>query len=175
MAKPSAQEFVAALRRVEEEGDVEAMAALHADDARLRGPSDRHPHTGPEGARRFWGAYRNSFQSIRSRFHAVLESEGRVMLEWTSDCRTAAGVETSYDGVSVVETRDGRIVRFSAYFDPHALAAHVPVATASAGSTAGTGARAPLADAPPTTADRGADRGDDRGESRDDVRASGPI
>jgi hypothetical protein len=53
----------------------------------------------------------------------VLESDDRAMLEWTSTCETAAGVRTSYDGVSVFETRDGRIVRFTAYFDPMDLSA----------------------------------------------------
>ena len=144
MAKPTAQEFVAALRRVEEEGEVEAMAALYAEDAQLLNPTERTPHVGPDGARRFWEAYRKSFQTIRSRFHAVLESEGRIMLEWTSDCRTAAGVETSYDGVSVVETRDGRIARFSAYFDPAQLTAHPALETEMRPS-----GRAPMGDQAP--------------------------
>jgi ketosteroid isomerase-like protein len=134
MASPTAQEFVAALRRVEEDGEVEAMAGLYAEDARLQNPTERTPHgdeqVGPDGARRFWDAYRKSFQTIRSRFHAVLESDTRIMLEWTSDCRTAAGTDVSYDGVSVVETRDGRIVRFAAYFDPAQLTAHAPLETA---------------------------------------------
>ena len=144
MAKPTAQEFVAALRRVEEEGEVEAMAALYAEDAQLMNPTDRTPHVGPDGARRFWEAYRKSFQTIRSRFHAVLESEGRIMLEWTSECRTAAGVETWYDGVSVVETRDGRIARFSAYFDPAQLTAHPALETEMRPS-----GRAPMGDQAP--------------------------
>jgi ketosteroid isomerase-like protein len=145
MAKPTAQEFVAALRRVEEEGEVEAMAALYAGDAQLVNPTERTAHVGPDGARRFWAAYRKSFESVRSRFHAVLESEGRIMLEWTSDCRTAAGVETSYDGVSVVETRDGRIARFSAYFDPAQLTAHPALETEMRPS-----GRAPMGDQAPT-------------------------
>jgi ketosteroid isomerase-like protein len=154
MAKPTAQEFVAALRRVEEEGEVEAMAALYADDAQLLNPTERTPHVGPDGARRFWQAYRKSFQTIRSRFHAVLESDGRIMLEWTSDCRTAAGVETAYDGVSVVETRDGRIARFSAYFDPAQLTAHPALETEMRPS-----ARPPLADqAPADERDANAER-----------------
>ena len=144
MAKPTAQEFVAALRRVEEEGEVEAMAALYADEAQLLNPTERTPHVGPDGARRFWEAYRKSFQTIRSRFHAVLESEGRIMLEWTSECRTAAGVDTSYDGVSVVETRDGRIARFSAYFDPAQLTAHPALETEMRPS-----GRAPMGDQAP--------------------------
>ncbi|MDF1502086.1 nuclear transport factor 2 family protein [Roseisolibacter sp. H3M3-2] len=152
MSNPSAQEFVAALRRVEEHGDVETMAALYATDAELRNPELSAPLTGSEGARRFWTAYRESFDEIRSRFHAILESETRVMLEWTSDCRTTAGVETQYGGVSVVETRDGRIVRFGAYFDPARLTAHPRVETEARAS-----GRPPLADAPPADRERSAD------------------
>ena len=141
MSGPSAQEFVAALRRIEEDGDVEAMVALYAEDAVLTTPTEHVTHVGPDGARRFWTIYRHSFQSVRSRFHAVLESERRIMLEWTSRCRTAAGVDTSYAGVSTVETREGRIVRFTAYFDPSRLHAN-----ASAASTIATGTRTALAD-----------------------------
>ena len=118
MAKPSAQEFIDALRRIEEHGDVEAMAALHARDAMVSNPTDQQPHEGPDGARRFWSAYAKSFERVRSEFRLIVESERAIALEWTSDCRTAAGVDARYDGVSVVETNDGRITRFTAYFDP---------------------------------------------------------
>ena len=146
MSSPSAQAFVAALRRVEDDGDVEAMAALFADDAVLTTPTEHAPHVGPDGARRFWTAYRHSFQTVRSRFHSVLESDRRIMLEWTSQCRTAAGVDTSYAGVSTIDTREGRIVRFTAYFDPARLHAHAPITAAAAG------ARAPLGDRPESPA-----------------------
>lgn len=121
MAKPTADEFIAALRACEDGGSVDALAALYADDARTSNPTDRQPHEGADGARRFWEAYRKSFAAIHSRFHAILEGEDKAMLEWTSDCETAAGVKTSYDGVSVFETRGGRIARFTAYFDPAEL------------------------------------------------------
>jgi ketosteroid isomerase-like protein len=164
MASPTAQEFVAALRRVEEEGEVDAMAQLYAEEARLLNPTERtahgDTHNGPEGARRFWEAYRKSFESIRSRFHAVLESDTRIMLEWTSECRTAAGVETSYDGVSVVETKDGRIVRFSAYFDPTQLTAHPALDTEMRAS-----GRPQMADRAPQ------DEGTRDAETPDDARA----
>lgn len=123
MAKPTADEFIAALRQNEDQGNVDALAALYADDARTSNPTDTTPHEGVEGARRFWEAYRKSFQTIHSRFHTILEGEDKAMLEWTSDCETAAGVKTSYDGVSVFETRGGKIVRFTAYFDPMDLSA----------------------------------------------------
>jgi ketosteroid isomerase-like protein len=124
MAKPTANEFVAALRQVEEAGNVEAMVALYAEDARLSNPTDQKPHEGPEGARTFWTAYRKSFEHIHSRFHVIAETDAAATLEWTSECRTAAGVETHYDGVSVYEARDGRITRFVAYFDPADLGTH---------------------------------------------------
>ena len=54
---------------------MEAMAALYAEDAQLLNPTERTPHVGPDGARKFWSAYRKSFHTIRSRFHAVLEAE----------------------------------------------------------------------------------------------------
>jgi len=118
MAKPTADEFIAALRECEDAGRVDALAALYADDARTSNPTDQTPHEGADGARRFWEAYRKSFATIHSRFHTILEGEDKAMLEWTSDCETAAGVKTSYDGVSVFETRGGKITRFTAYFDP---------------------------------------------------------
>ena len=121
MAKPTADEFIAALRQCEDAGNVDALAALYADDARTSNPTDKNPHEGVEGARRFWDAYRKSFAAIHSRFHSILEGEDKAMLEWTSDCETAAGVKTSYDGVSVFETRGGKITRFTAYFDPTEL------------------------------------------------------
>jgi steroid delta-isomerase-like uncharacterized protein len=123
MSKPTAQEFIAALRRLEEAGDVEAMIPLYADDARISNPTDTAPLVGPDGVRKFWDAYRKSFDEIGSRFHNVVESDKAALLEWTSDCRTTAGLETSYDGVSVFETQDGKITRFTAYFDPADLSA----------------------------------------------------
>ena len=123
MAKPTADEFIAALRQVEDAGNVDAIAALYADDSRTSNPTEHEPQTGVDGARTFWEAYHKSFATIHSRFHSILESEDRAMLEWTSDCETAAGVKTSYDGVSVFETANGKITRFTAYFDPADLTA----------------------------------------------------
>lgn len=121
MAKPTADEFIAALRECEDAGSVDALAALYADDAQTSNPEAKAPQRGVEGARRFWTGYRKSFERIHSRFHTILEGEDKAMLEWTSDCETSAGMQTSYDGVSVFETRDGKITRFTAYFDPAEL------------------------------------------------------
>ncbi|GJG88190.1 hypothetical protein tb265_33710 [Gemmatimonadetes bacterium T265] len=121
MANPTADAFITTLRECEDAGNVDALAALYADDARTSNPVQPEPATGVDGARKFWEGYRKSFERIHSRFHSILESDDKAMLEWTSDCETAAGVLTSYDGVSVFETRDGKITRFTAYFDPAEL------------------------------------------------------
>jgi ketosteroid isomerase-like protein len=55
---------------------------------------------------------------VRSTFHLLVEIDSAAILEWTSECRSAAGADASYDGVSVAVTRDGRIARFTAYSDP---------------------------------------------------------
>ena len=123
MARPTAAEFVDALRKVEDAGEVDAMVAMYADDATVGNVAERRTHHGPDGAREFWSAYVTSFTRVRSEFRLIVESERAIVLEWTSDVRTAAGAEARYDGVSVVETHDGRIVRFAAYFDPADLAA----------------------------------------------------
>lgn len=121
-AAPEAAAFIAALRALEESGDVEAMVALHADDAEVSGPTDEQPHQGREGARRFWRMYRDSFEQVHSRFtNIVAAPDGTVVLEWTSDGRVTTGGSIAYSGVSVVQMRDGLVRRFRTYFDTREL------------------------------------------------------
>ena len=121
----NADTFISALRAVEDRGELSQMVRLYGDDAELRNPTDERPHTGPEGAERFWTAYRAAFQSVHSDFRAVVEREGQAMLEWTSRGRTATGSDFEYDGVTVLEYDGDRVRRFRAYFDPADL--HVPI------------------------------------------------
>ena len=114
----NAQTFIDALHAVEDRGDVEPMAALHADDAELRNPTHRTPQRGPDGARHFWASYRGAFGTIRSDFHHVVDGDGASLMEWTSEGTLADGTPVRYGGVTVVEWADGRVRRFRAYFDP---------------------------------------------------------
>ena len=120
----NAEQFIAALRQVEEQGDVKAMGPLHAADAEVSNVTMREADRGPEGAERFWTKYRESFTRAHSEFRNIVESDTAALLEWTTDVTTAAGLTTSYDGVSVLEFADGKIRRFRAYFDPAALKAN---------------------------------------------------
>jgi ketosteroid isomerase-like protein/bacterioferritin (cytochrome b1) len=135
-ASPDAASFVAALRALEETGDVESLVALHADDAEVSGPTDLQPHRGREGARAFWRMYRDSFDEIASTFtNVVAGPEGTVMLEWTSEGRARTGGRVGYAGVSVVEMRDGRIRRFRTYYDTRELEETRPASSSSTSTT----------------------------------------
>jgi ketosteroid isomerase-like protein len=96
---------------------VDALAALYATTRAPATPPTRAPR-GRRRARALLGGVPEVVRRHPLAFHTILEGEDKAMLEWTSDCETAAGVKTSYDGVSVFETRGGRITRFTAYFDP---------------------------------------------------------
>jgi hypothetical protein len=116
-----ASEFIEALRRIEESGDVEPMARLFAPDAELSNSTISRPLHGPDGARNFWRSYRQTFVEVRSEFRCIVESDEAAILEWTSRGKLVNGGEFSYDGVSVIEYPAGAIRRFKAYFDPRAL------------------------------------------------------
>jgi ketosteroid isomerase-like protein len=116
-----ADRFIAALRKLEDEDDIDAIAALFSDDAELGNPMIVAQHRGTAGARRFWETYRNSFGTVHSAFRTVVETEDAVVLEWNSRGNTTQGGAFSYDGVSVLHFDGDRIDRFQAYFDPGRL------------------------------------------------------
>ena len=124
MPSVNAEQFIAALRAVEDRGDVSAMAPLYAPDAEVSNVTMSEPDRGPDGAEQFWTKYRESFTRVHSEFRNIVQTDKAVLLEWTSEVTTAAGVDTRYDGVSVVELEGDKIRRFRAYFDPNALVAH---------------------------------------------------
>lgn len=121
MPDVSAQAFIDALHRLEADRDAGPIAAMYTEGADISNPVVPHQHQGPDGAREFWTAYRNTFREIRSEFHHVLEGDGAAMLEWTSTGTSADGSPFRYRGVSVLEFGDGGIRAFRAYFDPREL------------------------------------------------------
>ncbi len=116
-----ANEFIEALRRIEERGDVEPMARLFAPNAELSNPAMSRPLHGQDGARDFWRSYRHTFGEVQSEFRCVVGSDRASVLEWKSRGTLSSGAVFSYDGVSVIEHPAGLITRFKAYFDPRAL------------------------------------------------------
>lgn len=116
-----ATRFIEALRRLEREGDVDAIAGLYATDAVCGNLLRMDAFAGSQGAREFWTAYRGQFGEIASSFVTIVEGDGTAALEWSS-IGTIGGREVAYRGVTVLESADGRLRRTCAYFDPTALA-----------------------------------------------------
>lgn len=126
-AGPDASRFIAALRAIEHEGDLEPMLALYDQKAETIGPADDHAHVGRDGARHFWHMYRESFERVESTFTNIVDDgSGTLMLEWTSRGRSRTGTDVRYAGVSVVEMHGGRIRRFRTYFNPRDLELREP-------------------------------------------------
>jgi rubrerythrin/ketosteroid isomerase-like protein len=111
------QQFIEALRELEETSDLERMVSLFDDDAEVSNPMDAAPHRGREGARRFWRTYRDSFEEVHSDFSRIVESDDAAMLEWTSRGVLRGDRPIDYSGVSVLELRNGKVRRFRTYFD----------------------------------------------------------
>lgn len=125
MAVADTDRFIEALRRLEEDRDVEPLAALHAPDADISNPLVQHVHRGPDGARRFWRGYRGSFETVRSEFHHAITDGRSALLEWTSAGTLADGKPFRYRGVTVLEFGADGIAAFRSYFDPRVLAEKV--------------------------------------------------
>jgi ketosteroid isomerase-like protein/rubrerythrin len=115
------QPFIAALRALEEDYDLDRIVSVFDDSAEISNPTHDVPRRGREGAREFWRAYRDSFEVIRSDFSRVVEADGAAMLEWTSHGRILGGRPIDYSGVSVLELQDGKVHRFRTYFDTKAF------------------------------------------------------
>jgi rubrerythrin/limonene-1,2-epoxide hydrolase len=111
------QQFIEALRELEEANDVERMVRLFDDSAEISNPMDTSPHRGQDGARRFWRTYRDSFEEIHSDFSNIVESDGTAMLEWNSRGMLRGDRPIDYSGVSVLELQNGKVHRFRTYFD----------------------------------------------------------
>jgi ketosteroid isomerase-like protein len=92
----------------------------------LRGGLVSVPGTfrGHEGLREFWTSYRSTFGQMKSEFRNVFAAEDRVALEWTTQA-TSSGNAVSYDGVSILELKGGKVRRFMAYFDSRDLTPQV--------------------------------------------------
>lgn len=127
MSKVSAQIFIDALHRLEEQQDLDTIAGLYAEGAEVSNPVVPHHHRGLPGARDFWQGYRSTFREIHSEFHNVLDDGRTAMLEWTSSGRANDGREFSYRGVSVLEYGEDGIRAFRAYFDPRYLGTQLAV------------------------------------------------
>jgi hypothetical protein len=124
MSQQVADDFVEALRKLEEDRDVEPLVEIHADDCEVGNVSVSETFRGHEGLRGFWTEYRKTFGEMKSTFRNVFATEQGAALEWTTE-GTSNGNTVIYDGVSILEIDGGKVHRFIAYFDPRALTPQV--------------------------------------------------
>jgi ketosteroid isomerase-like protein len=117
--------FATALQKFENDGDVEAFAALFADDA----VSERFDARGERRGEvaQFWQEYRAQFQTIGTTFTDTVEGGDRAALEWVSDATLADGRPLKYRGVTVIDLAGDTITKLSTYYDSAQFAA-VPAA-----------------------------------------------
>ena len=120
MAHEISEKFIEALHALEENRDVEKIAALFSDDAEVNNvvtidnSHDLSPHE-------FWQKYRDNFGEVNSEFNNRIAGENSAALEWKTTGTGVGGEEVGYEGVSILETDGERITRFFAYFNPAKL------------------------------------------------------
>jgi ketosteroid isomerase-like protein len=126
------QRFIDALHALERERDLEAIAGLFGPESEIGNIVSPRRFAGTDGAREFWSSYRSTFGDMESSFQNVIVGDGCAALEWTTSGTSADGDPFTYSGVSILELSDGRIQRFWAYFDPHALGQQIESSAAHA-------------------------------------------
>jgi limonene-1,2-epoxide hydrolase len=124
MSKEVADNFVEALRKLEEDREVEALVEIHTEDCEVGNVSVPGTFRGHEGLREFWTSYRSTFGEMRSEFRNVFATEEGAALERTTE-GTSNGEDVTYDGASILEIEGGKVCRFMAYFDTRALTPQV--------------------------------------------------
>ena len=116
MSKEVADDFIEALRKLEDDRDVEALVEIHAEDCDVGNVSVSETFRGHDGLREFWTEYRKTFDEMKSSFRNVFATEEGAALEWTTE-GTSNRDTVTYDGVSILEVDGGKVRRFMAYFD----------------------------------------------------------
>lgn len=122
-----AQQFIEALHALEQDQEdaLERIAGLFSDDARLTNAALKQSgreHSGVEGARAFWAAYRDTFGQVRSEFAQVTSNDKAAGLFWTTRGSDSSGGALEYDGVSLlVFDGSGKIRLFRGYYDTRDL------------------------------------------------------
>ncbi len=121
MSRQVAEQFIKALHKLEEDRELDPIVATYSEDCEVGNIIVPEKFKGPDGARRFWSEYRDTFGEIHSSFRNVIAADGSAALEWTTKATSADGDPLEYDGVSILEIEDGKVTRFRAYFNPRSL------------------------------------------------------
>ncbi len=115
------RQFIAALRHLEQQRDLQPMAALFTDDAEVSSIDGHGTRRGPDGITALFEEYLRQFDEIRTTFTQVTEGESHAALEWSSDAVRAGGHPVTYTGVTVIDLDGDRVTGFRTVYDSAAL------------------------------------------------------
>ncbi len=120
MDNDTVRAFIEALHAVDSQRDPAPLAELVSDDAKVTSIDGHNTRTGPDGMTTLFTQYLEQLEKVSTTFTRVTESADRAALEWISKV-TVAGGDTSYDGVTVIETEGGKVTDFRTVYDSGAL------------------------------------------------------
>ncbi len=121
MSDDFGRRFIDALGKLEAANELDPLVALFADSCEVGNVVAPRTFEGKEGAHAFWRTYRETLGDVKSEFRNIIATDDRVALEWTTTGANPEGKPIDYDGVSILEIEQDKIVRFWAYFDPAKL------------------------------------------------------
>ena len=124
--------FIAGLRKLEQDGNLDALADLFTEDAEVKSIDGHGPRTGPDGIRELFGEYLKQFDRISTTFTQVTEGENHAALEWSSDATLPGGHDITYTGITVIDLDGESVSGFRTCYDSAALMR--PTAGTSSGS-----------------------------------------
>ena len=117
-ASTHTQKFIDALAQLEENGNYETMRPLYTQDCELWTLTHKEPLKGTDEITKFWKTYSDNFETIKSEFVRVIESDNRAALEWQAKGTLRSnGSDILYWGVTLLDFGDGGITRFASYYD----------------------------------------------------------
>jgi hypothetical protein len=71
MSQPVADYFIEALRKLEDDRDVESLVEIHTEDCEVGNVAVLEMFRGDDGLREFWTEYRKTFDEMKSTFRNV--------------------------------------------------------------------------------------------------------
>lgn len=109
--------FIAALRHLEQTGDMDPMAELFTEGAEVRSIDGHGPRSGPEGIRELFTEYVKQFDELRTTFTQVTEGGSHAALEWSTDAVRPGGHAVTYTGVTIIDLDGGVVTGFRTCYD----------------------------------------------------------
>lgn len=120
IADERVRNFVAALRRFEQNGEAAPLTGLFAPDAITQRFDARGEREGEVA--RFWHEYRDQFDHVSTTFYNAVEGRDEFALEWVSEATLPNGNPLRYRGVTCLGYDETLIAWLRTYYDSAVLA-----------------------------------------------------